>query len=242
MRVLRLDVYAAGIFFVVLAAACPGCRKEKTDADQPPPSQGDRQPEPAPIDIELPKPMFKGTPRPVDEPNVEKPLGKPRPPFLAPAGTVNLARGKGVTASEVQPVIGELEQITDGDKKAEDGSFVELGAGAQWVQIDLGQEAEIYAVVVWHYHAQARVYRDVIVQLSAEPDFIMDVRTVFNNDHDNSALLGVGTDKGYVETFEGRLIDCRGATARYVRLYSNGSSADAQNHYIEVEVYGKGVK
>jgi hypothetical protein len=196
----------------------------------------------APVKIELPKRMFKGTPRPVDEPNIEKPLGRPRPPFVAPRGTVNLARGKRVTSSELQPIIGELEMVTDGDKKAADGSFVELGSGRQWIQIDLEQEAYVYAVVVWHYHAQARAYRDVVVQLARAPDFIMDVRTVFNNDHDNSSRLGVGGDKGYVETYEGKLIDCNGTKARYVRLYSNGNTSNEQNHYIEVEVYGRGAQ
>ncbi len=40
-----------------------------------------------PIDIKLPKPMFVGTPQDTRVPNLEKPLGKARPPFLAPAGT-----------------------------------------------------------------------------------------------------------------------------------------------------------
>jgi hypothetical protein len=46
----------------------------------------------------------------------------------------------------------------------------------------------------------------------------------------------------YVETSEGRLIDAKGAIARYVRLYSNGNNADEMNHLIEVEVFGRPVK
>jgi len=213
----------------------------------PQPQQPLRRPAPArepaptlvPIGIELPRPMFVGTPKPVNEPNIEKPLGRPRPPFLAPEGTANLALGKPVTSSDEWPIIGDLELVTDGDKAGEQGCFVELGPGTQWVQIDLGQEAVIYAVLVWHYHTQARAYRDVIVQLGSDPEFITDVTTVFNSDHDNSSGLGVGEDKAYVETFEGKLIDCKGARARYVRLYSNGNTSDEANHYVEVEVYGK---
>ena len=33
-----------------------------------------------------------------------------------------------------------------------------------------------------------------------------------------------------------------GAKARYVRLYSRGSTASNQNHYTEVAVYGKTTK
>lgn len=195
-----------------------------------------------PIKLELPKAMFIGTPQNMNVPNLEKPLGKPRPPFLAPAGTVNLAFEKAVTSSDDLPVIGEVEMITDGDKDAAEGSYVELGPFLQHVTIDLGQKSDIYAIVVWHFHKQPRVYFDVIVQVADDADFITNVHTLFNNDHDNSAGLGVGKDKHYVETSEGRLIDAKGVQARYVRLYSNGNTGNDLNHYIEVEVHGKPVQ
>lgn len=192
-----------------------------------------------PIKLELPKAMFIGTPQNMNVPNLEKPLGKPRPPFLAPAGTINLAFEKAVTSSDDLPVIGEVEMITDGDKDAAEGSYVELGPFLQHVTIDLGQKSDIYAIVVWHFHKQPRVYFDVIVQVADDADFISNVHTLFNNDHDNSAGQGVGKDKHYVETSEGRLIDAKGVQARYVRLYSNGNTGNDLNHYIEVEVHGK---
>ena len=195
-----------------------------------------------PIKLELPKAMFIGTPQNMNVPNLEKPLGKPRPPFLGPAGTVNLAFEKAVTSSDDLPVIGEVEMITDGDKDAAEGSYVELGPFLQHVTIDLGQKSDIYAIVVWHFHKQPRVYFDVIVQVADDADFITNVHTLFNNDHDNSAGLGVGKDKHYVETSEGRLIDAKGVQARYVRLYSNGNTGNDLNHYIEVEVHGKPVQ
>jgi hypothetical protein len=46
----------------------------------------------------------------------------------------------------------------------------------------------------------------------------------------------------YVETSEGRLVDAKGAIARYVRLYSNGNNADEMNHYVEIEVFGRPAK
>ena len=195
-----------------------------------------------PIDIELPKPMFVGTPQDTTVPNLEKPLGKPRPPFLAPVGTKNAALGKPVSASDEEPIIGEIDMITDGDKEAADGSYVELGPFLQHVTVDLEAEHEIYAIVAWHYHKQPRVYYDVALQVANDPDFI-DVKTVFNNDIDNSAGLGVGKDKHFTETAEGKLIDCMpGVRGRYVRLYSNGNTSNDLNHYIEVEVYGKPVE
>ena len=190
------------------------------------------------IELDLPAPAFRGTPVPLDEPNVEKPLGKPRPPFLAPEGTVNLSVGRPVAASDPIPVSGELDYVTDGEKDASDFGYLELRPGAEWVQVDLGEKATIYAVLVWHSHAEARVYRDVIVQVSDDPDFLT-AETVFNNDYDNSSGMGVGPDMGYVETSEGKLIDCRGVEGRYVRFYSKGSHIDEKNHYTEVEVFGK---
>ena len=72
-----------------------------------------------------------------------------------------------------------------------------------------------------------------------DPDFIENVRTLFNNDQDNSSGLGVGTDREFFETFEGKLINAKGVKARYVRTYSKGSSESALNEYTEVEVYGR---
>lgn len=195
-----------------------------------------------PIDIELPKPMFVGTPQDTRVEHLEKPLGKPRPPFLAPAGTTNVALEKPLASSDEEPIIGEIEMITDGDKEAADGSYVELGPFVQHVTIDLEAIHEIYAIVIWHYHKQARVYFDVVVQVADDPDFITNVRTLFNNDIDNSAGLGVGEDMHYTETNEGRLFDAKGVKARYVRLYSNGNTSNDLNHYIEVAIYGKPVE
>jgi len=195
-----------------------------------------------PIPIQLPKPMFEGTPQNLSVPNLEKPLGKPRDPFLAPAGVTNVAKGKPVESTDMEPIIGEIDQVTDGDKKGAEGSYVELGPGVQSVTIDLGAPHEIYAVLFWHFHRQARVYLDVVVQLADDAAFTKNVRTIFNNDNDNSAGLGKGSDMNYVETSEGKLVDAKGNKARYVRLYSNGNNANELNHYVEVEVFGRPAK
>ncbi len=221
--------------------------KAVAEVVQPPPAEPVKEAKApdvkmVPIPLELPKPMFVGTPQNLRVPNLQKPLGKPRPPFYAPEGTTNVAAGKSISSSDEEPVIGEIEMITDGDKDASDGSFVELGPFEQYVTVDLGAEHEIYAVVVWHFHKQPRVYFDVVTQLSNDPDFVTGVTTVFNNDIDNSLGLGLGSDMHYVETSEGKLIDAKGSKARYVKLHSNGNNANELNHFIEVEVYGKPIK
>lgn len=192
------------------------------------------------LDIKLPKPMFVGTPKNIKSDNLEPPRPPgARPAFMVPAGTTNLAAKKPVTASDKEPVIGDLTLITDSDKEGTDGSYVEFGPGTQWVQLDLGAPATIYAVVVWHYHSEARVYKDVVIQVADDPDFITNVRTVYSNDHDNSSGLGIGKEYEYCEDYLGRLMDTKGIKARYVRLSSKGNTSNEMNHYTEVEVYGK---
>ncbi len=235
------------VLFVFSLCLVPACKKS-APPEAPPESPGtpsgasDTPAELVPIEIELPKPMFVGTPQDTRVPNLEKPLGKLRPPFLAPVGTKNVAFEKLVSSSDEEPIIGEIEMITDGDKEAADGSYVELGPFLQHVTIDLEAIHEIYAIVIWHYHKQATVYFDVVVQVADDPDFITNVTTLFNNDIDNSAGFGLGKDMHYTETNEGKLIDAKGVRARYIRLYSNGNTGNDLNHYIEVEVYGKPVK
>jgi hypothetical protein len=139
----------------------------------------------------------------------------------------------------LDPIIGELKMVTDGDKECSDGSFVELMPGRQWVQIDLKGPSIIHAILLWRGQWDAVVYHDVVIQVADDPGFTGTVRTVFNNDYDNSAGLGLGKNLEYIESHEGRLIDCKGVIGRYVRLYSRGNTQNDMNHYIEVEVHGQ---
>jgi hypothetical protein len=195
-----------------------------------------------PLKTELPKPLFVGTPVPINVPKLEPPLKGKRPDFPVPVGTTNLALHKPVTSSTTDPINGTLDLITDGDKAGDEGSFVELKPGKQWVQIDLGEEANIYALFIWHFHSQERVYFDVVAQVSDDPTFSKDVTTVYNNDGANELGLGAGKDLDYIESFLGKLVDAKGVKGRYVRLYSKGNTTDKLNHYIEVEVWGKPAK
>ena len=234
--------------FLTLSLFICSCKKTpKSDTEQTPAQKDsavktDATSAQVAIEFELPKPMFVGTPQALKVENLEKASTDPRPAFYAPAGTTNVALGKLIASTDDEPIIGEIEMITDGDKDAADGSYVELGPFLQNITVDLEAQHEIYAVLLWHYHKQARVYFDVVIQIADDPDFTTNVQTIFNNDIDNSAGLGIGQDKHYVETFEGKLIDAKGSKGRYVRLYSDGNNGNELNHYIEVEVFGKPVK
>lgn len=193
-----------------------------------------------PLNIKLPAPAFVGTPSdaPVD-PNVEKLSNKPRPPLMVPPGVSNVALGKHVTTSDTNQLASNLAKITDGDKEASEQGTVLIRKGPQWVQVDLGKPYEIYAVVVWHAHDNPKVYHGVVAEISDDPQFKTGVRTLFNNDRNDLDGQGTGTDREYFESYEGKLIKGNGDVARYVRLYSDGSTESRLNEYTEVEVYGR---
>jgi hypothetical protein len=184
-----------------------------------------------------PAATYSGTPPVIKHTTAER--WKERRPVFLPKGAVNLALNKPVTASDEAPIVGELKFVTDGKKDGTDGHWVELGPNTQWVQIDLGQKSTLNGVLIWHYFGQARVYRDVIVQISDDPDFIEGVQTVFNNDNDSSSGKGIGRDLEFYEHYTGQWIPVAAKKARYVRLYSKGNTSDPTNHYIEVEVWGQ---
>jgi len=194
-----------------------------------------------PLTTTIPSEKVEGTPIEVKVPNL-KPAASKAPELMVPASTELLSKGKPVTSSDDFPIIGDLPYITDGEKDAGEGYFLELANGLQWVQIDLEQEAAIQALWVWHYHSQRRAYHDIVIQISNDPAFATGVTTVFNNDFDNSASLGTGSDAPYIETQYGLLVPVAAVKGRYVRLYSQGNTSNDMNHYIEVEVFGTPAK
>ncbi|CAI6039882.1 glycoside hydrolase family 98 domain-containing protein [Cohnella sp. JJ-181] len=151
------------------------------------------------------------------------------------SGIANRALGKTPTASAT---FLDASRLTDGNKATASYSDSTPSGGLQWVQLDLSSVRSLNNIKLWHYYGDARTYRDVIVRVSNDPAFQAGVTTVFNNDANNSAGFGAGTDAEYAETSGGKSISFSPVYARYVRLYSNGSTANAYNHYVEAEVYG----
>ena len=217
------------LLITLLAAACASALPVQAQAKK------------AELKIATPPYVRVGTEKPITgfPPQFFESEPVPNPVIQVPEGTTNLAKNKPVTSSDKTPIVGELNYVTDGDKDGDEGYEVELAPGVQWIQIDLGQAADLYAIVVWHFHRDKRAYRSVVVQVSDDAEFKKDVTTVFNNDYENKAGRGAGKDKVYIETNHGRLIPVNAVKGRYVRLHSAGNTANVGNHYIEVEVYGK---
>jgi hypothetical protein len=237
MKISRtLSRRSAVVFSMALGLALTGGLSVRSAAAA---ESGDK----VPLNIKLPSPAFKGTPKDIQLSNYVEPLSdKPRPPMMVPDGLKNIAVGAKITCSDKNATADTLAKINDGDKEASEQSIIYLRKGSQWVQIDFGSPQEIFAVCLWHAHNSAKVYHDVIVRIADDQDFIQNVKTIFNNDQDNTSGLGVGTDREFFETHEGKLIDTKGVTARYIRFYSKGSTESALNEYTEIEVYGRPAK
>lgn len=196
-----------------------------------------------PLKPKLPAPAFVGTPKDIPAgANIEAPSKTPRPPLMIPGDAKNIAPQSKITSSDTNAIASTLAKITDGDKEAFDTSIVLLRKGTQYIQFDLGSAQEIFGIVIWHAHDTPKIYRDVIVQVADDAALTENLRTLYNNDIDDSSHRGVGTDKEYFENFEGRTIDAKGAKARYVRLYSKGSTDSTLNEYTEVEIYARPTK
>ena len=164
------------------------------------------------------------------------PPPKHAPELNLPQGASNLAAGKPVTSSVKDLVIGDLGMVTDGDKGgwesadgvyvADEGHYVEIGQGTQYVQVDLQEDCIIDAIWIWHRHPYEghEVPRDVVVQVADEPSFSGGATTVFNSDTDGSLGLGQGADRRYATSRFGKLIPAVGVPGRYVRIWLNGGA------------------
>ena len=149
-------------------------------------------------------------------------------------GMKNLAQGITPTTDGDADSALNIGRATDGDIGV--ANRWELGGGLKYAQLDLGGSQQVDSLRVWRNFADKRRYHDVVLQLSDDATFASGVTTVFNNDLDNSAGLGAGTDGEYDETATGKIVHFAPVRARYVRLYSNGNTRHDTNNYVEIMV------
>jgi hypothetical protein len=189
-----------------------------------------------PLALSFPAPTLKGTPEDLPKNDLIEATPEKPPVVMVEKGVKNVAKGKTVTSS-VPPFTGDLKQITDGQKDATDADAVEFKKGVQWIQVDLGKSYPISAIAMWHDHRYIQVMHGIIVQVSDDAEFKTGVTTIFNNDRENTSSQGVGTNKEYFETYQGKVIEVKDVKGRYVRGYTHGSSQGALNAWQELEVY-----
>src|SRR5207302_887516 len=114
----------------------------------------------------------------------------------------NVAAGKTAVTASATPYGSPLSILTDGDSSPT--AYIGLPAGPQWLRLDLEGTYTLEKLTVWHFSYPAgRTYHDVILQLSRDGQ---NWTTVYNNDTDNSAAQGAGSDSEYPETDTGKTV------------------------------------
>ncbi|MDG0810117.1 fibronectin type III domain-containing protein [Cohnella rhizosphaerae] len=173
----------------------------------------------------------------------------PAPEAHADAIETNVALGHAtVTTNGLVKNAVSLAKLVDGDRQASAYALIDAAAGPKWVQLDLGESFDVTRVNVLNDFnpSEPRTGRDIIVQLSNDPTFASGVTTVFNNDADNTAGQGAGTDAAYMEPTDGsgkNVTLSAPVNARYVRSWANGhvrssnNSVQTVNTPVEVDVY-----
>ena len=189
------------------------------------------------------------------------------PKFDLPLGSRNLAIGRSVTTNFPEPLFGRLEMITDGSKGVAtypdgriryvdaDNCYVEFspsvpgvtgrdvhGLGPRYIQFDLQESVVIDAVWIWPGYRDHGydVVRKLVVEISDDPNFKADTKTVFNCDTDNSMGFGVGQDRPFATSRYGKVIQISQIAGRFARIWCNGSVMSPwETRLVEIEIYGR---
>ena len=166
--------------------------------------------------------------------------------------TASWLPGSGVTDS-AENTGSPLANATDGAFES-DGKHAIFGKDAAkkpaYMQIDLGEGANIENVKLYRYWSDRRTYADTALVVSNDPEFKQkDVLYYSYQDVNNKDVFGLGeqaTERTYAETSEGKVLytaSDKPLKARYVRLYGNGkvvnnAAAAGDNHIVELLVNG----
>ncbi|MCK7496471.1 MAG: hypothetical protein MZW92_40375 [Comamonadaceae bacterium] len=196
------------------------------------------------LKLTLPKPMFIGTPTNIKSANLEVVTGKSRGPFMVPAGTKLLSLKRPV---DVERQAAGHRRARD-DRRRREGRRRRLlrrtrplrssGCRSTWARSTRSTPS-------WRGTITARPASTGTssFQVADDKDFLKGVHDgLQQRPRQLVRAWASGKDKEYIEVAEGRLFDPKGATGRYVRMYSNGNTVNDLNHYVEIEVYGTPAK
>lgn len=183
-------------------------------------------------------------------------------PGLGESQPENLALNKRPTASWLPNNAGTgsaensqspMTNATDGkyDNHTPHAIFGVHNAGKPaYMQIDLGEGANIEDVKLYRFWGDNRTYADTALVVSNDPKFadIKEENVLYYSykDENNKDVFGFGvnaTKQTYQETKDGKTIfesNGKPVSARYVRLYGNGKATEVggDNHIVELLVNG----
>lgn len=112
--------------------------------------------------------------------------------------------------------------ITNGDITS--GNYAINSTGLDSVTVDLGSPKDVSSIIVWHYYADSRIYNATKTDVSVD-------NTTWTAVFDSA---NTGT---YIEKPEGRVTTFPTQKIRYIRDWLNGSNANINNHWVEIQAY-----
>ncbi|MDP4546484.1 hypothetical protein [Marinobacter sp. MDS2] len=125
--------------------------------------------------------------------------------------------------------------------RAISGNYWELPAGVQYLQADLGEEIFVSESRMFFYALDGRKY---YMAVSVSSDGVTWEYVLGSGPADGGPATGFEFSRvefgGYQAGFEFPTITPIGKFTRYVRVWMNGSTANAGNHGYEWELYGAG--
>jgi hypothetical protein len=119
-----------------------------------------------------------------------------------------------------------LAIATDG--LTESASYVDVGSvlGKATLEIDLGDIASLTSIKIWHYYTDARTYKEKKLEVSE--DGITWV-TIYDQTVNGDYVEGVAGKEHILSP---------AVNARYIRDSMNGSTANASNHWVDIQAFG----
>lgn len=140
---------------------------------------------------------------------------------------VNVALGATVTSSSLptnsSPGTQPLSILTDG-VTATTPWIGPSATGLSSMTVDLGSAQDVSTIKVWHYWADGRTYNNTKTEVSTD-------NTNWTTIYD-SAVSGT-----YKETSSGKTFSFPLQKVRYIRDWLNGSTANASNHWLEIQAF-----
>jgi len=147
------------------------------------------------------------------------------------AATYNMAKGASVGAynsdgsTAIAPSTNTCVANGSANSSVNVSDYFSTGNALQNVKVDMGSVKRIDTVKVWHFFNDGRTYHNTKTEVSEDG---VTWTTVFD-----SAVSGE-----YPETSAGRTYTLAAPVyARYIRDWSNGSTANGGNHFVEVQAF-----
>lgn len=112
--------------------------------------------------------------------------------------------------------------LTDGNTAS--NPYYGTGIGLQSVTVNLGSPQDVSMLKIWHYYADGRTYHATKTEVSTDN---LNWTTIYD-----SATSGT-----YPETSAGKTHSFPMQKVQYIRDWTNGSTSNTSNHWVEIQAY-----